>query len=185
VSLEPETSGKTNRSLATKLFVFALGSFGFGFALVPLYDVLCAVTGQGDQKALARAAIVTEHPDLARMVTVDFLTDVPTNGNWEFRPVVKTMQVHPGQLYSTQFYAHNLMGHDTVAQAVPDISPSKAAAWFRKTECFCFSPQHFAVNQEKTMAVRFFVDPALPKYIDRLTLTYSFYDSSTMIKTEK
>jgi cytochrome c oxidase assembly protein subunit 11 len=185
MKLERENPGKTNRSLAAKLFMFAIGSFGFGFALVPLYDVLCAVTGQGDQSALARAAVVVEHPDLSRMVTVDFLTDVPANGNWEFHPLVKTMQVHPGQLYLTQFYAHNLMGHDTVAQAVPDISPSKAASWFRKTECFCFSPQHFGVNQERVMPVRFFVDPALPKYIDRLTLTYTFYDPSTMIKTEK
>ena len=182
---ERDARGKTNRSLTAKLFMFALGSFGFGFALVPLYNVLCAVTGQGDQSALARAAVVTEHPDLSRMVTVDFLTDVAANGNWEFHPVVKTMQVHPGQLYLTHFYAHNLMGHDTVAQAVPDISPSKAATWFRKTECFCFSPQHFSVNQERVMPVRFFVDPALPKYIDRLTLTYTFYDSSTMIKPEK
>jgi cytochrome c oxidase assembly protein subunit 11 len=185
MKLERENAGKSNRSLAAKLFMFALGSFGFGFALVPLYDVLCAVTGQGDQSALARAAVVVERPDLSRMVTVDFLTDVPANGNWEFHPVVKTMQVHPGQLYLTQFYAHNLMGHDTVAQAVPDISPSKAATWFRKTECFCFSPQHFSVNQERVMPVRFFVDPALPKYIDRLTLTYTFYDSSTMVKPEK
>jgi cytochrome c oxidase assembly protein subunit 11 len=185
MKLERDARGKTNRSLTAKLFMFALGSFGFGFALVPLYNVLCAVTGQGDQSALARAAVVTEHPDLSRMVTVDFLTEVAANGNWEFHPVVKTMQVHPGQLYLTHFYAHNLMGHDTVAQAVPDISPSKAAAWFRKTECFCFSPQHFGVNQQRVMPVRFFVDPALPKYIDRLTLTYTFYDSSTMIKPER
>ncbi|HEY1898224.1 MAG TPA: cytochrome c oxidase assembly protein [Steroidobacteraceae bacterium] len=185
MSLERESPGKSNRSLTSKLLMFALGSFGFGFALVPLYNVLCAVTGQGDQKALARAAVVTEHPDLSRLVTVDFLTDVPANGNWVFHPVDKTMRVHPGELYLTHFYAHNLMGHDTVAQAVPDISPSKAAAYFRKTECFCFSPQHFAVNQERVMPVRFFVDPSLPKYIDRLTLTYTFYDSSTMIKPEK
>ena len=185
MSLERDKAGKSNRSLTAKLLIFALGSFGFGFALVPLYNVLCAVTGQGDQSSLARAATVSEHPDLNRLVTVDFLTDVPAVGNWEFHPMVKSMQVHPGQLYLTQFYAHNLMGHDTVAQAVPDISPSKAVAWFRKTECFCFSPQHFSVNQERVMPVRFFVDPALPKYIDRVTLTYTFYDSSTMIKPEK
>jgi cytochrome c oxidase assembly protein subunit 11 len=185
MSRERDTSGKSNRSLTTKLLIFALGSFGFGFALVPLYNVLCAVTGQGDQSALARAAVVSEKPDLSRTVTVDFLTDVPANGNWDFHAVVKTMQVHPGRLYLTQFYAHNLMGHATVAQAVPNISPSKGATWFRKTECFCFSPQHFDVNQERVMPVRFFVDPALPKYIDRLTLTYTFYDSTTLIKPEK
>ena len=185
MTLERDTKGKSNRSLATKLFIFALGSFGFGFALVPLYNVLCAITGQGDQSSLARAAIVSEHPDLTRSITVDFLTDVPSMGNWEFHPLVKTMQVHPGQLYLAQFYAHNLMGHDTVAQAVPNISPSKAVTWFRKTECFFFSPQHFTINQERIMPVRFFVDPALPKYIDRVALTYTFYDPSTMIKTEK
>ena len=176
MSLERHRPGKTNRSLAAKLFIFALGSFGFGFALVPLYDVLCAVTGQGDQKALARAAIVTEHPDLNRLVTVDFLTDVPAVGNWEFHPLVKSMRVHPGRLYLAQFYAHNLMGHETVAQAVPDISPSKAVAWFRKTECFCFSPQSFKRDEQRVMPVRFFVDPALPAYLDRLTLAYTFYD---------
>jgi cytochrome c oxidase assembly protein subunit 11 len=176
---------RANLNLFWKLIAIAAGSFGFGFALVPLYNVLCAVTGQGDQSSLARAATVSEHPDLNRLVTVDFLTDVPANGNWVFHPMVKTMQVHPGQLYLTHFYARNLMGHDTVAQAVPDISPSKAVAWFRKTECFCFSPQHFSVNQERVMPVRFFVDPALPKYIDRVTLTYTFYDSTTMIKPEK
>ena len=174
-------NGKSTRSLTAKLLIFALGSFGFGYALVPLYDVLCAVTGQGDQKALARAAVVSEHPDLARTVTVEFLTEVPGQGDWKFQPITRALQVHPGKLYSAQFFAQNLMGHDTIAQAVPDISPSKAATWFRKTECFCFSPQHFARGEQRVMPVRFFVDPDLPAYIDRITLTYAFYDASTMI----
>ena len=173
------------RSLSVKLTIFALGAFGFGFALVPLYDVLCSVTGVGDQKALARAAVVTEHPDLERTVTVDFLTELPSVGSWEFRPVVASIQVHPGKLYEAKFYAHNLMGHDTVAQAVPNVAPSKAAAYFRKTECFCFSPQHFATGEERVMPIRFFVDPALPPYIDRITLAYTFYDPSTMVSARK
>jgi cytochrome c oxidase assembly protein subunit 11 len=173
------------RSLSVKLTIFAAGAFAFGFALVPLYDVLCSVTGVGDQKALARAAVVTEHPDLDRTVTVDFLTDLPSVGSWEFRPVVASLQVHPGKLYEAKFYAHNLMRHDTVAQAVPNVAPSKAAAYFRKTECFCFSPQHFANGEERVMPIRFFVDPALPPYIDRITLDYTLYDPSTMTAVRK
>ena len=99
---------------------------------------------------------------------MEFLADVPSTGNWEFRPVTAhASQVHPGQLYRPQFFAHNLTGHDTVAQAVPNIAPSEVAAYFHKTECFCFSPQHFSVDEERVMPVRFFVDPALPAYIDR------------------
>lgn len=176
----PQTR-RANRSLTFRLLVFTLGSFGFGFALVPLYDVLCSVTGVGDQKALARAAVVSEHPDLNRTVTVDFLAELPSAGNWEFRPVQRSITVHPGKLYEAHFIARNLMGHDTTAQAVPNIAPSKAAAYFRKTECFCFSPQHFARDEEREMPVRFFVDPALPGYIDRITLAYTFYDVSTMV----
>jgi cytochrome c oxidase assembly protein subunit 11 len=180
----PETR-KANRSLTFKLLCFALGSFGFGFALVPLYDVLCSVTGVGDQKALARAAVVTEKPDLKRTVTIDFLTELPSVGNWEFRPVVSSIEVHPGKLYEVHFFAHNLLGHDTVAQAVPNVAPSKAAAYFRKTECFCFAPQHFATDERREMPVRFYVDPALPPYIDRITLAYTFYDTTTLVSSRK
>ena len=80
-----------------------------------------------------------------------------------------------------QFFAQNLTGHATVAQAVPNISPSKAAAYFHKTECFCFSPQRFAKDEGKTMPVRFIVDPQLPTYLDRITLSYMFYDDSTHV----
>jgi cytochrome c oxidase assembly protein subunit 11 len=86
------------------------------------------------------------------------------------------MQVHPGQLYEATFFARNLTGHDTVAQAVPDLIPSKAAQWFHKTECFCFSPQPFARGEQRLLPVRFFIDPSLPAYLDRLTLSYTFYD---------
>lgn len=170
-----------NRKLTLKLAAFALGSFAFGFALVPLYDVICEVTGYGNQKKLAEAAQVTEQPDLNRTIVVEFMTDVPSVGNFKFRPVVRSMTVHPGKLYEAQFVAENLTGHDTVAQAVPNIAPSKAAAYFRKTECFCFTPQPFKAAQERTMPMRFIVDPALPANIDRLTLAYTLYDSSTRV----
>ena len=170
-----------NRKLTLKLLGFALGSFAFGFALVPLYDVLCDLTGFGNQKALAQQRLSVEKPDDSRTITVDFVADLPSVGNWEFRPLVASMQIHPGRLYSTEFLAHNLTGRDTVAQAVPNIAPGQAAGYFRKTECFCFTPQKFAVNEARPMAVRFVVDPAIPHSVDRITLSYTFYDDSTRV----
>jgi cytochrome c oxidase assembly protein subunit 11 len=170
-----------NKRLTLKLLGFALGSFAFGFALVPLYDVLCDITGFGNQKLLAEARTPVGEPDDSRTITVDFLAELPSVGNWEFRPVVGSMQVHPGRLYETEYLAHNLTGHETVAQAVPNISPGKAAGYFRKTECFSFVPQKFAVNEQRPMAVRFVIDPALPRSVDRVTLSYTFYDESTRV----
>ena len=164
-----------NKKLTLKLAAFALGSFAFGFALVPLYDVLCDITGFGNQKSLAEQRLSVENPDDSRTITVDFMAELPSVGNWEFRPTVASMQVHPGRLYKTEFFAHNLTGRDTMAQAVPNITPGKAAGYFRKTECFCFTPQHFGADQEREFTVRFIVDPALPAQVDRMTLAYSMY----------
>jgi cytochrome c oxidase assembly protein subunit 11 len=172
---------RVHRALAFKLIAIALGSFAFGYALVPFYNVLCSITGLGDQTALARRAVAVEKPDLNRTITVDFMAQLPTIGSWTFHPLVRSLQIHPGKLYSAEYFAQNLTGHDTVAQAVPNISPSKAAAYFHKTECFCFSPQRFAKDEEKTMPVRFIVDPSLPTYLDRITLSYMFYDDSTHV----
>jgi cytochrome c oxidase assembly protein subunit 11 len=173
---------RENRRLTWQLAAIAAGSLGFGFALVPLYNVLCAVTGYGDQARLReRVAAAVGHPDLTRTVTVEFLADVASSGTFEFRPVVRTVEVHPGQLYTAQFYAHNLTGRDTVAQAVPNIAPSEVAAYFHKTECFCFSPQHFRLDEGRDMPVRFFIDPSLPKHIELVTLAYTFYDESSRV----
>ena len=172
---------RANLAMTWKLLAIAAGSFAFGFALVPLYNVLCAVTGYGDQSKLRERFTAIEQPQLDRTVTVEFLADVASAGTFEFRPVVRTVEVHPGQLFTAEFYAHNLTGRDTVAQAVPNIAPSEVAAYFHKTECFCFSPQHFALNEGREMPVRFIIDPALPRHIDLITLAYTFYDESSRV----
>ena len=173
---------RANLTMTWKLLAIAAGSFAFGFALVPLYNVLCSVTGYGDQAKLReRYAATVEQPQLDRTVTVEFLADVASAGTFEFRPVVRTVEVHPGQLFTAKFYAHNLTGRDTVAQAVPNIAPSEVAAYFHKTECFCFSPQHFALNEGRDMPVRFIIDPSLPRHIDMITLAYTFYDESARV----
>jgi len=180
--LNEPTLQSANRSLTLKLCGFTLGAFAFGFALVPLYDVLCEVTGIGNQKSLLRAATLSDDAVAAnRLVTVEFIGSLPSVGSWEFRPVVNSMQVQPGRLYEAYYVARNLTGHDSITQAVPDVSPGTAAAWFHKTECFCFTPQSFKKDELRVLPVRFFVDRALPKHIDRVTLSYTFYDESTRI----
>jgi cytochrome c oxidase assembly protein subunit 11 len=174
---------KANQSLTLKLLGIALGSFGFGFALVPLYNVICGVTGVGDQSLLLKKVKAIENVDPTRTITIEFLGNVASNGEWDFRPVARTIDVHPGKLYSAEFFAHNLTGRDTTAQAVPNIAPSKVAPYFHKTECFCFSPQHFTVNEQRDMPIRFIIDPAIPKYVDRITLAYTFYDESTRVSS--
>jgi cytochrome c oxidase assembly protein subunit 11 len=165
-----------NRRLAWKLAAFTAGSFVFGWALIPLYSVLCTITGISKDENLTKATTHLEAPDPTRLVTVEFMSVLPTVGNWEFRPVVKSMQVHPGQLYTTEFYAHNLAGHAVTAQAIPSFAPGQASLWFHKTECFCFTPQSFKKDEERAMPVRFYVDRDLPKHIDRVTLSYTFYN---------
>jgi cytochrome c oxidase assembly protein subunit 11 len=174
---------RANRSLTAKLLLCVAGSALFGFALVPLYRVLCEISGIGDQQTLRSAVQLPQQGgvDSARTVTVEFMTSLPTVGNWQFRPAQGSMRVHPGQLYEAHFIARNLTGHDTVAQAIPSIAPSQAASWFHKTECFCFSPQAFKQSEERVLPVRFFVDRALPGNVDRLTLSYTFYDLTTHV----
>ena len=175
---EPVSRPAAHRNLAVKLGLIAVGAFAFGFALVPLYDVFCEVTGAGNRNDLVTAAGLPATVDESRTITVDFVANLPTVGSWGFRPEVRSMQVHPGRLYEANFLAENRTGRESWAQAVPDVAPSSATAWFRKTECFCFTPQHFAVDESRNMPVRFFVDPALPKHIERITLAYTFYSQA-------
>jgi cytochrome c oxidase assembly protein subunit 11 len=167
---------KANRSLTRQLWLFAAGAFAFGFALVPLYDVICDVTGYGDRSKLREASTIVAAPDQNRLVTIELLADSPSFGDWEFRPATPTIEVHPGQLYEAKFYARNLRALPVTAQAIPSIAPLQATKYFHKTECFCFTPQAFDARQERELTVRFIVDPKLPVNIDRLTLAYAMYD---------
>jgi cytochrome c oxidase assembly protein subunit 11 len=171
-----EDGGRRNRGLAARLVLMAAGSFAFGFALVPLYDVVCEITGVGSRDQLSRAGSAEDQvPAAGRTVIVEFTASVPAGG-WTFEPVDATMEVQPGRLYETHYRARSLADGATTGQAVPSVAPMRAARYFVKTECFCFTPQHFAAGEEREMAVRFVVDRELPAGIDRLTLSYAFYD---------
>ncbi len=169
---------RANRGLIRGLMIMTAASFGFGWALIPLYGVFCKIAGIGSAEAKAGPSEVTEAVDANRTVTVEFIADPASVGSFEFRPENASMQVHPGKLYDTRFFARNLTQGDSVAQAVPSISPTVAARYFHKTQCFCFSPQHFAVGEGRDMPVRFIVDPNLPHNVDQITLAYTFYDTT-------
>jgi cytochrome c oxidase assembly protein subunit 11 len=176
--LNPGERKSANRRLTRSLVVMTACSFAFGWALIPLYGVFCKVAGIGNAQAKAGAEQVSETVDVNREVTIEFVADPASVGSFEFRPEVASMRVHPGKLYDTQFFARNLTRGASVAQAVPSISPGVAAQFFHKTQCFCFSPQHFGIGEGRDMPVRFIIDPKLPSNVDKITLAYTFYDTT-------
>lgn len=161
-----------------RLALVTAGMFGFGFALVPLYDMLCDAIGLNGRVSLQAVESLPTTVDLERTVTVEFVTTVNGSRPWQFRAERASVDVHPGQLYTVNFYARNTEGRDLVAQAVPQVAPWDAARHLRKTECFCFNNQPFAAGEEKQMPVVFMLDPELPRHVDRVTLSYTFFDVS-------
>jgi cytochrome c oxidase assembly protein subunit 11 len=160
--MTPQEQAKANTRLLVKLVVVVVGMFGFGFAMIPLYNVLCDVTGiNGKTGTLTAEQAAQLNTDETRTVTVEFITNLNQSLNWEFRPNVRKMQVHPGKVYSTSFYAQNKTGKRMVGQAVPSITPREAAAHFSKTECFCFTNQTFEAGEGRDMPLSFVIDPRL------------------------
>lgn len=172
-----------HRSLVGSLLLMTAAMFGFGFLLVPLYTVFCEITGIRFEIAAADPATIVEEIDPDRLVTVEFLATPDISAPWEFRPTVAKMKVHPGKLYETTYFARNLKGVALTGMATPAISPALATKYFRKTECFCFTPQQFAADEAREMPVRFIVDPELPASIDTISLGYSFYADERVART--
>ncbi len=169
---------RANAKLIRALVIMTAGSFAFGWALVPLYDVFCKAAGIGNAEAKDGRSTAHESVDPNREVTIEFLAEPASVGSFDFQPKVASMRVHPGKLYDATFHAKNLTNVASVAQAVPSISPTGTAQYFHKTECFCFSPQKFAPGEQRDLPVRFIVDPALPVTVDKLTLAYTIYDTT-------
>ena len=169
------TSQTTNRQIISRLLILVIGMFGFGYALVPLYDIFCDVTGlngkTGDRVELTAAPAV----DKNRLVKVQFVSSLNATMPWEFKPLIRSIEVHPGVPTTIQYVAKNITQKTITGQAVPSVSPGLAAAYFQKTECFCFTEQKLAAGEEKVMPVIFVVDSALPKDINELTLSYTFF----------
>lgn len=165
-----------NRKLVTQLSVMAMVMFGFGWLMVPLYDVFCEITGYGGRTG-GQAQAAQVDPDTGRTVTVEFIASVAGKGDWVFEPKQVRMKVHPGQMYTAEFLARNVLDSPRSGQAVPSVTPGLAARYFQKTECFCFSRQDFTGNESKDMPVVFIVDPGLPAEVTTVTLSYTFFDA--------
>lgn len=167
-----------NNYLARKLVFIVLAMFGFGYALVPLYDVFCNLTGLNGKTNTEAVAEVKYQVDLTRELTLEFITTLNESAPMTFGTDSKKMKIHPGRYYTVNFYAENKTDKNMIARAIPSISPGAVAEYFKKTECFCFSEQNFKPQESKTMPVRFVINPAIPSKYKTITLAYTFFDNT-------
>jgi cytochrome c oxidase assembly protein subunit 11 len=161
-----------------KLFIFAACMFGFGYALVPVYDVLCDVTGlNGKTGEVSQLEAEAKNVDAERLVTVEFDTNVNPGLPWKFEAAKFKMNVHPGEIAEAIFVVENISDKSVLGQAIPSVVPPLASLYFDKTECFCFTTQLLKAGERKEMVVRYVIGPELPEDISIMTLSYTFFRS--------
>jgi cytochrome c oxidase assembly protein subunit 11 len=164
---------KASRSLTRSLWVMVAGSFAFGFALVPLYDVICEAAGI--RVNAAPSAMQASNAGEGREITLEFMSMIPPGSAFELTPGTRSMKLQPGKLYEATFLIKSRADVPVVAQAIPSVAPATTAKYLQKTECFCFTPQTFQAEEQREFTVRFIVAPDLPQDVDRMTLAYSMY----------
>ncbi|MDX2368006.1 MAG: cytochrome c oxidase assembly protein [Colwellia sp.] len=179
--IEQKPDKPSNSKVIKKLVLVVFAMFGFGFALVPLYDVFCDITGLNGKTNDVGVAYEDEGIDTSRTITVQFITRMAKGIPWKFEPVINEISVHPGEVKFVNFYAKNKSKRDIVGQAVPSVSPGLAAGYFQKIECFCFTQQPLKAGEEVEMGLQFYVDIDLPSEITTLTLSYTLYDISAKV----
>lgn len=163
-----------------KLAVVAGLMFGFGYAMVPMYDAICTALGINVLSRAERLATgqgpgpVNTQVDRTRTITVEF--DANAHGPWEFKPERRSLQVHPGEIASVMYEFRNVQPRTMAAQAIPSYAPKQATAHFNKLECFCFSEYTLAPGESKEWPVVFVIDPKLPKDVKTITLSYTFFE---------
>ncbi|HEX2530059.1 MAG TPA: cytochrome c oxidase assembly protein [Burkholderiaceae bacterium] len=165
-----------NARMLGKLAFVAILMFGFGYALIPLYQKICEVTGVNllTSKDATVSDVRNMQVDRSRTITVEF--DANAQGPWRFRPTVSNLRVHPGEMAQVVYEIVNTQPRSVDAQAIPSYAPQLAATHFKKVECFCFQQQTLGPNQAKQMPVVFYIDPALPKDVKTITLSYTFFE---------
>ena len=162
-----------NRRLFIRLALVAAGMFGFGYALVPFYYQICAAWGVNSFGEL-RAEPANTQVDKSRTVTIEFdanAHDMP----WRFRPLVRHIDVHPGEVAQVEYEVVNERSANVTGQAVPSYGPQLAGEYFKKLECFCFTQQTLAAGETRRMPVLFVVDPKLPKDVNTIAISYTFF----------
>jgi cytochrome c oxidase assembly protein subunit 11 len=172
---------RDNLRMLGKLSVIVLGMFGFVYALQPLYIAICEMTGinvlaLGDKLIPGASSSQTANTqvDRARTITVEF--DANARGPWDFKPAVRSVQVHPGELATVMYEFRNVQDRTMAAQAIPSYAPRQASPHFNKLECFCFNQYTLAPGEKKQWPVAFVIDPKLPKDVTTITLSYTFFE---------
>lgn len=166
-----------NSSLVGKLVVITVIMFGFGYALVPLYEAFCKVTGFGGKTDIIQEAVANSATISDRDVAVTFTSHTNSNLPWEFRPITRALDVKIGDVQEAVFYVKNYSDRPITGMATFNVSPPRAGFHFKKTECFCFSKQVLQPGEEQEMAVRFMLDSEMPDDVHELTLSYTFFDN--------
>lgn len=167
---------RSNSKVLWPVVSVSIAMFGIGFALVPLYDVFCELTGLNGKVKSEAQAEAGFRVDQARWVTVEFVTTVNGEMPLGFRVETTKLKVHPGEYQTVKFFGTNQSDRTLVGRAIPSIAPGWATQFLKKTECFCFSEQTFEPQKEREMPVRFVIDPALPETVADVTLSYTFFD---------
>jgi len=175
-------NGSPNARLVRRLFLGVVGMFAFGFALVPLYDVICDVTGLNGKGRTQEQDVLTDNQvpqvDEQRDITVQFTVHGGLVDEWRFRPSERQVTVKPGEMRRISYTVTNPYDHPVTSQAIPSVAPNVASGYLRKIECFCFQEQELAPGETVEMPLQFFVAPELPERVSKLTLAYTLYDIS-------
>jgi cytochrome c oxidase assembly protein subunit 11 len=167
-----------NFRLAYRLAGVALVFSALGFAMVPLYDVICKWTGiNGKTNAQAVAAISNTQVDTSRWVTVQFLSHAMPGAGLEFKPEHFSMKVHPGEMVYTHYVVKNMTQEPFVGQAIPSVTPANGASYLQKVECFCFNQQTFAPKEVRTLPIVFYISNDIEPNLGTLTLSYTFFEA--------
>lgn len=166
-------------ALAVVMFAFAL------YVMPPLYNVFCDVLGIDGQGELTAADASGVQVDESRTIRVTFMATNNEEMPWEFRPNDAVMEVHPGELATTSYFARNTTGKAMVSRAVPNFVPSSSAEYFHKVQCFCFDNQPLEAGESANMAIQFYVDPDLPKHITNITASYTIFDITDAVQQQQ
>lgn len=164
-----------NKRTVKKLSIWAVAMFGFAFAMVPIYEVVCEVTGLNG-KTSDVAADGPSEIDADRVVSIEFATHRARGIGGDFYSATRRVHVNPGEITLVNFYASNNGGNEIITQSIPSVSPGEAARYLHKTQCFCFDHQAILAGERKEMPMIFYLDPALPRHVSQMTLTYTIYD---------
>jgi len=157
------------------LFFVTLLMFGFGYAMVPLYDVFCEITGLNGRTVNVVSENERENIASDRIVRVQFDSNINGDLPWRMKAKQTTMHVQLGKFYEAVYTVENMYNGDVIGQAIPSVMPGEGSLYFKKSECFCFVNQLLEAGETKEMVVRFEVDKDLPENVDLLTLSYTFF----------